>query len=53
MANKLIYWIPIIGMFVSLVNYDKDNGMSVFWCYYQAAMLVVFIWIMAFLQYGK
>jgi len=27
--------------------------MSIFWAYYQAAMLVVFIWIMAFLQYGK
>ena len=53
MANKLIYWIPIIGIFVSLVNFDKENGMGTLWAYYQAAMLVVFIWIMAFLQYGK
>jgi len=53
MNNKLIMWIPIVGVFVSLVNFDKENGMSVFWCYYQAGMLVVFIWIMAFLQYGK
>ena len=53
MSHKLIMWIPIVGVFVSLVNFDKENGMSVFWSYYQAAMLVVFIWIMAFLQYGK
>jgi hypothetical protein len=53
MNNKLVMWIPIVGVFVSLVNFDKENGMSIFWCYYQAAMLVVFIWVMAFLQYGK
>jgi len=53
MNNKLVMWIPIVGVFVSLVNFDKENGMSIFWAYYQAAMLVVFIWIMAFLQYGK
>ncbi|HEV3327652.1 MAG TPA: hypothetical protein VG052_18680 [Puia sp.] len=50
MNNKLIYWIPIVGVIVSLVNYDKENGMSPFWSYYQAAVLVVFIWIIAFLQ---
>ena len=53
MTNKLIYWIPIVGVFVTLVHFEKDNGMGVFWAYYQAFMLVIFIWIMAFLQYGK
>lgn len=53
MTYKLIYWIPIVGVFVSLVNFDKENGMGTFWCYYQAAMLVIFIWIMAFISYAK
>jgi hypothetical protein len=53
MANKTILWIPIVGVFVSLVNWDKENGMSNFWAYYQAAMIIIFIWVMAFLQYGK
>lgn len=50
MNNKLIYWIPIVGVFVSLVNYDKENGMGAFWSYYQAFALVVVIWIVAYLQ---
>jgi len=50
MAGKGIYWIPIVGVFVSLVKFDKDNGMGAFWAYYQAFTLVVFIWLMAFLQ---
>lgn len=49
MNNKLIYWIPIVGLLVSLVNYDKDNGMDVFWSYYQAAMVIAFISILAFI----
>ncbi len=53
MNNKLIYWVPIVGVFVTLVQYDKDNGMGTFWCYYQAATIVIFIWIMAFISYGK
>lgn len=53
MISKQVYWIPIVGVFVSLVNFDKENGMSVWWCYYQAAMIVIFIWIMAFIEYGK
>ncbi len=48
MNYKLIYWIPIVGAIVSLMYYDKDNGMGAFWGYYQAAMLVVFIWVIAF-----
>jgi hypothetical protein len=52
MTSKLIYWIPIVGAFVSLVNFDKENGMRSGWAYYQAFMLVVFIWLMAFLQTG-
>jgi hypothetical protein len=50
MANKGIYWIPIVGVFVSLVQYDKENGMSAGWGYYQAFMILVFIWIMAYLS---
>jgi hypothetical protein len=53
MTNKAILWIPIVGVFVSLVNFDKENGMGAGWAYYQAATLIVFIWIMAFIQYGK
>ena len=52
MNNKLIYWIPIVGVFVSLIHYEKDNGMGAGWGYYQAAMLVIFIWVIAFLQSG-
>ena len=52
MENKLIYWVPIVGVFVSLAHYDKDNGMSTGWAYYQTAMLLVFIWVMAFVYYG-
>ena len=50
MKSKLIYWIPIVGVFVSLVHYEKDNGMGPGWGYYQAGTLVVFIWIIAWLQ---
>jgi len=53
MNSKLIYWVPIVGVFVSLINYDKESGMSVFWAYYQAAMIVIFIWVMAFISYDK
>ena len=53
MTNKLIYWVPIVGVFVTLVHYDKDNGMSTFWCYYQTAALVTTIWVLAFIYYGK
>jgi hypothetical protein len=52
MKNKLIYWIPIVGVFVSLVQYDKDNGMGPFWGYYQAFMLIILIWVISYLQYG-
>lgn len=50
MNNKLIYWIPIVGVFVSLVHYDKENGMRPIWAYYQAIVLVVLIWVIAYLQ---
>jgi|GEM_PF-593520 len=53
MSGKLIYWVPIVGVFVSLVHYDRENGMSAFWCYYQTAILMGFIWIMAFVFYGR
>jgi hypothetical protein len=49
MINKLIYWIPIIGVFVSLMRYDKENDMSIFWSYYQAVMIIASIWIITYL----
>lgn len=52
MTNKLILWVPIVGVFVSLVNWDKENGMGTFWAYYQAITLILFIWVIAFVQYG-
>jgi hypothetical protein len=48
MNNKLIYWIPIVGVLVSLMHYEKDNGMGAFWAFYQTAMLLVIIWTVAF-----
>ena len=50
MTNKLIYWVPILGVFVTLVHYERDNGMSAAWGYYQAATILVFIWIMAYIS---
>jgi hypothetical protein len=47
MNNKLIYWIPIIGAFVSLIQFEKENGMNAFWSYYQAIMIMAFITIVA------
>jgi hypothetical protein len=52
MTSKLIYWIPIVGAFVSLVNYEKENGLGALWAYYQTAVLLVIIWVAAFLQAG-
>lgn len=51
MINKLIYWIPIVGVFVSLANYDKDNDMGTFWSYYQAVMILATIWIVTFVSF--
>ena len=48
MHSKLIYWIPIVGVFVTLAHYDKDNGMGTFWSAYQTAMILGIIWIVAF-----
>jgi hypothetical protein len=48
MTNKLIYWVPIVGIFVSLAHYERDNEMVPFWHYYQAVMIMAFISIIAF-----
>ena len=53
MNNKLIYWIPIVGVFVSLMNYEKDNDMGTFWSYYQAVMIIATIWIVTFISFQK
>ena len=49
MSNKLIYWIPVVGIFVSLANYGKENEMGEFWSYYQAVMIMGTIWIITFI----
>ncbi|MES1224498.1 MAG: hypothetical protein ABUT20_53890 [Bacteroidota bacterium] len=51
MKNKLIYWIPIVGIFVSLVNYDQDNGMKTYWNFYQALMVMAFIAVMTLISF--
>jgi hypothetical protein len=33
-----------------LIHYDKDNGMGGFWSAYQTTMLLVIIWVVAFLS---
>ena len=47
--NKLILWIPIIGAFVSLAQYEKENDLGAFWSYYQAVAMIATIWVITFL----
>lgn len=49
MNNKLIYWIPIIGVFVSLAKFDKEIDLGAAWPYYQAVMILATIWIFTFI----
>jgi hypothetical protein len=51
MNNKLLYWIPIVGAFVSLIHFDKENGMNAFWSYYQAIMIMAFVSLIAISQF--
>jgi len=53
MANKSIYWIPVIGAFISLANYDKENNLSEGWAYYQAITIIATIWIISFFVFYK
>ncbi len=48
MNNKLIYWIPIVGIFVSLAQFDKETDLGAVWPYYQAVMILAIIWIVTF-----
>jgi membrane protein YdbS with pleckstrin-like domain len=43
MNNKLLYWIPVIGLLISLFNFEKENGMPDWWSYYQAVMVIALI----------
>lgn len=43
MKNKLLYWIPVVGIFVTLLKYDEDNEMGTVWMFYQALALMGFI----------
>ncbi|HEX6428169.1 MAG TPA: hypothetical protein VF008_10805 [Niastella sp.] len=52
MTNKLIYWIPIVGVFVSLAHYEKETDLGAFWSYYQALMIMGTIWIITFIWFG-
>jgi len=45
-VNKQLYWIPVLGIFISLYQFDKENGMSIGWNYYQALSVMVFIALM-------
>ena len=49
MSSKLIYWIPVVGVFVILAHYEKENDMGAFWSYYQAIMMMAIIWILTFI----
>ena len=49
MNNKLIYWIPIVGVFVSLAQFDKELDLGAAWPYYQALMIMSVIWIISFI----
>jgi hypothetical protein len=51
MDNKLIYWIPVVGFIVCIANYEKENTMGMFWSYYQAAMVIGFISVIAIIGY--
>lgn len=48
MVNKTIYWIPVVGLFVSLWNYEKENGMNTFWSYYQTVCIIALITLIAY-----
>jgi hypothetical protein len=51
MDNKLLYWIPVIGFIVCIAKYEQENNMSLFWSYYQAAMVIAFISIVSIVTY--
>jgi hypothetical protein len=51
--NKLIYWIPVVGVLYSLVNYKKENDMVGFWPYYQAVSTMGCIWLITYLSLAK
>jgi hypothetical protein len=53
MDNKLIYWIPVVGAFVSLANYEKEVDLGEFWSYYQAITIIATIWIISFFMFWK
>jgi hypothetical protein len=50
MGSKLIYWIPFVGVLISLVNYHKDNEMSAFWAYYQAFVTMGLIFFLTYIS---
>ena len=50
MGYKLIYWIPFVGVLISLVNYKKDNEMSPFWAYYQAVVTMGLIFTVTYIS---
>lgn len=51
MDNKFIYWIPVVGFIVCIARYEKESDMSIFWSYYQAAMVIAFIAIVSIIGY--
>jgi hypothetical protein len=53
MNNKLIYWIPVVGVLLSLVYYKKENDMGGFWPYYQTVFTMASIWLITYLSLAK
>lgn len=52
MDNKLLYWIPVIGFLVCIARYEQENDLSLFWSYYQAAMVIGFIAIVSIMTFS-
>jgi hypothetical protein len=52
MDNELLYWIPVVGFIVCIARYEQENTLSLFWSYYQAAMVIAFIAIISIVTFS-
>jgi hypothetical protein len=53
MGGKIKYWVPVFGVFISLVNYDKDNDMGIMWAFYQTVVCLALIFVITYFSIGK
>lgn len=53
MNSKLIYWIPVVGVLISLVYYKKENDISGIWPYYQAVATMALIGLITYFSLAK